>query len=65
MRCKFAAENKETRFRPKLICLIMPEQDREKFGSICPLQYFCQISERYENTPASCNCVYRKECERE
>lgn len=63
MRCKFAEEDKKTEFKPKLICSIMPEQDQKEFGAICPLQYFCEISEQYENTPASCNCVYCKECE--
>lgn len=30
------------------------------FKDLCPLIYYCPISEKYENTPDMFDCIYRR-----
>lgn len=47
--------------RKRLLCSSEKKaKDDLMFGNKCPLIYFCQITERYENTADMFNCIYRR-----
>ena len=46
--------------RAKLNCKVIEKETGDKpFGNHCPFIYWCNISERFENTADIANCIKR------
>lgn len=46
--------------RERLFCECQEVKNGFSKGK-CPLVYWCNVSERFENTPEFFDCIYRKE----
>lgn len=52
---------KTEEYRAKLYCRCKKKCDEDElFRDICPLIYWCPISERFENTKDMLRCIYRE-----
>lgn len=51
--------NKTGENRERVYC--SDERATDFFDGICPLVYYCTISEKFENTTGMFNCKFRKD----